>query len=85
MPEHQLVSAAYTAIYNTGFFFDACEDWDDKAVADQTWAAFKTFFLAAQRKQRNRRTRQQDGFNTANSALQEQIALLSLVHVQPRC
>lgn len=73
--EHQLVSAAYTAIYNTGFFFDACDDWDDEA--NQSWAAFKTFFLAQQIKQRNRRTTRQDGFNAANLMLQEQIAQLA--------
>ena len=76
--EQQIIDAAYTAIYDTGYYFDDCDDWDALPSAQQTWTRFQTHFLEAQRKQRlKQRTTQNTGFHAANAALQEQLASLA--------
>jgi hypothetical protein len=46
----QILTLAYTLIYNTGLSFDECKEWKAKSEADKTWDTFKIFFLAAQAK-----------------------------------
>ena len=69
IPENDIVDAIYTVIYNTGIFFDNCNDWDDKSARSKTWASFKQHFNAAQLKVRRRQkaTTKMGGFHGANS------------------
>jgi hypothetical protein len=44
----QILTLAYTLVYNTGLYFDECKEWKAKPAAAKTWDAFKIFFLLAQ-------------------------------------
>ena len=44
----QILTLAYTLVYNTGLYFDECKEWKAKPIADKTWDNFKIFFLVAQ-------------------------------------
>ena len=44
----QVLTIAYTLVYNTGLYFDDTKTWNAKAEADKTWDNFKTHFLLAQ-------------------------------------
>jgi len=44
----QILTLAFTLVYNTGLYFDECKEWKAKPEADKTWDAFKIFFLTAQ-------------------------------------
>jgi hypothetical protein len=35
------VNVAYTLVFNTGLFPDACRAWQSRAIAAKTWAQFK--------------------------------------------
>jgi hypothetical protein len=35
---HQIVDAAYTLVYNTGVYYDDCDDWLNLPTAGQTLA-----------------------------------------------
>ena len=77
--EHDIVDAIYTVVYNTGIFFDDCNEWDDKPMSSKTWLNFKQHFNAAQLKARRRQkaTAKMGGFHGANSIQhQEQQAQL---------
>ena len=58
----QVLNNAYNLIFNCGLYFDECKTWNQKAIADKTWANFKTHFLEAQRLQRLQRTANQQGY-----------------------
>ena len=65
----QIVSNAYTIMFNTGMFVDTCREWRRKPVADQTWANFKTEFSLAHTDLGNmRNTTQAAGFHQAHNA-----------------
>ena len=71
----QKLNFAYTAVFKTGMYFDACKDWDDKPAADKTWNNFKLHFKAEQtRLDRQQRTTQQGGYHSANAAIANQAA-----------
>jgi hypothetical protein len=36
-----IVNVAYTLVFNTGLFSDACRAWQSRATAAKTWAQFK--------------------------------------------
>jgi hypothetical protein len=36
-----IFNVAYTLIFNTGLFPDACRAWQSRAIAGKTWAQFK--------------------------------------------
>jgi hypothetical protein len=36
-----IVNMAYTLVFNTGLFPDACQAWQSRAIAGKTWAQFK--------------------------------------------
>jgi hypothetical protein len=44
-----IVNVAYTLIFNSGLFPDACRSWQSRAIAGKTWAQFKLDFATAHR------------------------------------
>jgi hypothetical protein len=44
-----IINVAYTLIFNTGLFPDACRAWQSRAVTGKTWAQFKIDFATAHR------------------------------------
>ena len=52
--DNDAIDAIYTVIYTTRIFFEKCEEWNDKTMADKTWINFQTHFVKAQRKIRLR-------------------------------
>jgi hypothetical protein len=62
-----IVNVAYTLVFNTGLFPDACRAWQSRAIAAKTWAQFKIDFATAHREFRlTNQTAQQSGFHSAN-------------------
>jgi hypothetical protein len=62
-----IVNVAYTLVFNTGLFPDACCAWQSRAIAGNTWAQFKIDFTTAHREFRlTNHTAQQYGFHSAN-------------------
>jgi regulator of replication initiation timing len=46
----QILSVAYTLVFNTGLYTDALDLWDDREAVAKTWENFKAAILLAQRK-----------------------------------
>jgi hypothetical protein len=44
-----IVNMAYTLVFNTGLFPDACRAWQSRAIAGKTWAQFKLDFATVHR------------------------------------
>jgi hypothetical protein len=66
------VNVAFTLLFNTGFFPDACRAWQARAIADKTWLQFKLDFAAAHQYFRlNNQTAQQSGFQSANMTIEQ--------------
>jgi hypothetical protein len=62
-----VVNVAYTLVFNTGLFPDACRAWQSRAIAEKTWAQFKIDFATAHREfWLTNQTAQQSGFHSAN-------------------
>jgi hypothetical protein len=71
----QKLSFAYTLVFKTGLYFDACKEWDAKPAANKTWGNFKLHFKEEQtRLDRQQRTTQQGGYHSANATLAAQAA-----------
>jgi hypothetical protein len=71
----QKLSFAYTFVFKTGMYFDACKEWDAKPAADKTWANFKLHLKEEQTHlDRQQRTTQQGGYHSANATLAAQAA-----------
>jgi hypothetical protein len=67
-----IVNVAYTLIFNTGLFPDACRAWQSRAIAAKTWEQFKINFATAHREFRiNNQTAQQSGFHIANMMIEK--------------
>jgi hypothetical protein len=67
-----IVNVAYTLIFNTGLFPDACRAWQSRAIAGKTWAQFKLNFTTAHREFRlTNQTAQQSGFHSANMMIEQ--------------
>jgi hypothetical protein len=67
-----IVSVAYTLVFNTGLFPDACRAWQSRAIAAKTWAQFKIDFATAHRGFRlTNQTAQQSGFHSANMMIEQ--------------
>jgi hypothetical protein len=45
----QKINVSYNKIFATGHFMIACRRWNEKPLADKTWAQFKAHFSAAHR------------------------------------
>jgi hypothetical protein len=67
-----IVNVAYTLIFNTGLFTDACRAWQSRAIAGKTWAQFKLDFATAHREfHLTNQTAQQSGFHSANMMIEQ--------------
>jgi hypothetical protein len=67
-----IVNVAYTLVFNTGLFPDACRAWQSRAIAAKTWAQFKIDFATAHREFRlTNQTAQQSGFHRANMMIEQ--------------
>jgi hypothetical protein len=66
-----IVNVAYTLIFNTGLFPDACRAWQSRAISGKTWSQFKLNFATAHREFRLiNQTAQQSGFHSANMMIE---------------
>jgi hypothetical protein len=67
-----IVNVAYTLVFNTWLFPDACCAWQSRAIAGKTWAQFKIDFATAHREFRlTNQTAQQSGFHSANMMIEQ--------------
>jgi hypothetical protein len=67
-----IVNVAYTLVFNTGLFPDACRAWESRVAAGKTWAQFKIDFATAHREfQLTNQTAQQSGFHGANMMIEQ--------------
>jgi hypothetical protein len=67
-----IVNVAYTLIFNTWLFPDACRAWKSRAIAGKTWAQFKLDFATVHREFRlTNQTAQQSGFHSANMMIEQ--------------
>jgi hypothetical protein len=67
-----IINVAYTLIFNTGLFPDACRAWKSRVIAGKTWAQFKIDFATAHREFRlTNQTAQQSEFHSANMMIEQ--------------
>jgi hypothetical protein len=67
-----IVNVAYTLVFNTGLFPDACRAWQSRAIAGKTWAQFKLDFATAHRELcLTNQTAQQSRFHSANTMIEK--------------
>jgi hypothetical protein len=67
-----IVNVAYTLVFNTGLYPDACCAWQSRVIAAKTWAQFKIDFATAHREFRlTNHTAQQSGFHSANMMIEQ--------------
>jgi hypothetical protein len=67
-----IVNVAYTLVFNTGLFPNACQAWQSRAIAGKTWAQFKLDFATAYREfHLTNQTAHQSGFHSANMMIEQ--------------
>jgi hypothetical protein len=67
-----IINVAYTLVFNTGLYTDACRAWQSRATAAKTWAQFKIDFSTAHREFRlTNQTAQHSGFHSANMMIEQ--------------
>jgi hypothetical protein len=67
-----IINVAYTLVFNTGLFPDACRAWQSRAVAGKKWAQFKIDFATAHLEFRlTNQTAQQSSFHSANMMIEQ--------------
>jgi hypothetical protein len=67
-----IVNVAYTLVFNTWLFQDACRAWQSRAIAAKTWSQFKIDFVTAHLEFRlTNQTAQQSGFHSANMMIEQ--------------
>jgi hypothetical protein len=67
-----IVNVAYTLVFNTGLFPDACQTWQVRPAAQKTSTNFKIHVAAAHREfSLTNQTAQQSGFNSANMMIED--------------
>jgi hypothetical protein len=67
-----IVNVAYTLVFNTWLFPDACRAWQSRATPAKTWAQFKIEFATAHREFRlTNQTAQQSGFHSVNMMIEQ--------------
>jgi hypothetical protein len=66
----QQINVGYAKIFATGHFMSTCRRWNEKPLADKTWAQFKSHFAAAHRqhKQMQGESAATDGDHSNNAA-----------------
>jgi hypothetical protein len=67
----QQINVGYTKIFATGHFMSACRRWNEKPLAEKTWAQFKSHFAAAHRqhKQMQGESAATAGYHSTNAAV----------------
>jgi hypothetical protein len=67
----QQIKVGYTKIFATGHFMSACRGWNEKPLADKTWAQFKAHFSIAHRqhKQMQGESAATSRYHSANAAV----------------
>jgi hypothetical protein len=65
----QQINIGYAKIFATGHFMSACRQWNEKPLAEKTWAQFKARFAAAhfQHKQMQGGSAATAGYHSANA------------------
>ena len=48
--KHEIVDTIYTVVFQTGLFFENCNDWDDKAEGHKIWETLKAHFIEIKRR-----------------------------------
>jgi hypothetical protein len=67
-----IVNVAYTLVFNTGLFPDACRAWQSRVIAGKTWAQSELDFATAHREfGLTNQTAQQSGFHSANMIIEQ--------------
>jgi hypothetical protein len=67
-----IVNVAYTLVFNTGLFPNACRAWQSRVIAGKMWAQFKLDFATAHHEFRLiNQTAQQSGFHSANMMIRQ--------------
>jgi hypothetical protein len=67
-----IVNVAYTLVFNTGLFPDACREWQSRAIAGKTWAQFKLDLATAHREFcLTNQTAHQSGFHSTNMIIEQ--------------
>jgi hypothetical protein len=67
-----IVNVAYTLVFNTGLFPNACQAWQSRAIAGKIWAQFKIDFSTAHHEFcLTNHTAQQSGFHSANIIIEQ--------------
>jgi hypothetical protein len=67
-----IVNVAYTLVFNTGLYPDACSAWQSRAIAAKTWAQFKIDVATAHQEFcLTNQTAQQSGFHSANMMIEQ--------------
>jgi hypothetical protein len=67
-----IVNVAYTLVFNTGLFPNACREWQSRAIAANTWAQFKIDSAIAHCEFRlTNQTAHQSGFHSANMMIEQ--------------
>jgi hypothetical protein len=66
-----IVHVAYTLVFNTGLFPNACRAWQSRAIAGKMWEQFKIDFSTAHHEfHLANQTAQQSGFHSANMMIE---------------
>ena len=67
----QVIANAYTLVYNTGLFPEACREWRRRPAGEKIWTNFKTHFSEAHNDYRlTQNTAQTAGYHSANNAME---------------
>jgi hypothetical protein len=67
-----IINDAYTLVFNTGLYPDACRAWQSRAIAATTWAHSKIDVATAHREFRlTNQTAPQSGFHSANMMIEQ--------------
>jgi hypothetical protein len=69
----QQIKVGYANIFATGNFISACRRWNEKPLAEKTWAQFKSHFAAAHRqhKQMQGESAATSGYHSDNAAVRQ--------------
>jgi hypothetical protein len=67
----QQINVGYAKIFATGHFMSTCRRWNEKPLADKTWAQFKAHFYAARRQhdQMQGESTATAGYHSVNAAV----------------
>jgi hypothetical protein len=67
-----IVNVAYTLVFNTGLFPDACRAWQSREIGGKTWAQFKLDLATANLEFRlTNQAAQQSGFHSTNMMIEQ--------------